>query len=318
MRAEMHIVAILPNVEYNKLPLGHLHQLDSVGISNVVILLNDEEFKKAHTTRFVLFDDTKPRTVIEHYQTQSDRLKIEVINTGTATTEEEKRDFYMNHAKRQYKLNLFLCKESMPGVTEELSAKPAFTETTEYSFVPFFKSVARQRWPLFQSPCSSEQAIKLLQHELNPCLCYKMATFDVLHYQWLFNIFVELINLEIKMDGGKGIESTLELSRLIKAFNENIKDLEHAEKSFDETHKKAYETLEETDVITRWRHKSNVSNRSNLEDNFPKLIGEFIALYDKVAAQENLHNAVKERSEVGIDEDYAHGRTDFKPFSGSV
>lgn len=85
--AEMSTAVILPNVEYTDMPFGHLYQLDTVGISNILILLNEEEFKKAHTTKFVVFEGTEPKTVIDHYQSQSDRLKIKVINTGSAKIE---------------------------------------------------------------------------------------------------------------------------------------------------------------------------------------------------------------------------------------
>lgn len=51
---------------------------------------------------------------------------------------------YLKHAEGQYKLNLFLCKESISGVSEELSAKPPVTETTEYSLIPFFKSTEQK------------------------------------------------------------------------------------------------------------------------------------------------------------------------------
>jgi hypothetical protein len=285
----MKIAIILPNVEYTNIPFGHLYQLDKVGISNIVILLNEDEFKKAHTSKFIVFDHTEPQTVIEHYQSQSDRLKIEVINTGKATTEEEKLDFYLENAEGQYKLNLFLCKESIPGVSEELSAKPPVTVTTEYALIPFFKWTERKKLPLFQSPCSSDQAIKLLQHDLSACFCYKMSKFDLPYYQWLFNIFVELISLKIKLNEGKNAEFLAQLSKLIKDFNKNIIDLEKAEIAFDKTHKKAYATLDEPDAITRWQHDKNVKKKVNLEDNLPKLIGKLVKLYDKLALQENLN-----------------------------
>ncbi|MCL9682525.1 hypothetical protein [Legionella maioricensis] len=294
----MKIAVILSNVEYINIPFGHLHQLDKAGIYNIIILLNEDEFRKAHTTRFVVFDHMEPKTVIEHYQSQSDRLKIEVINTGVATTEEEKLDFYLKQAEGQYKLNLFLCKESMPWVNEELSAKSPVIETTEYSFIPFFKSTVQKKLPLFQSPCSSEQAIKLLEHDLNPCLCYKMAYFDLVHYQWLFNIFVELITLKIKLREGENAEFSPQLSKLIKEFNKNIIDLEKAKITFEKTHKKAYGTLGEPDVITRWQHDKNVKNKMGLEDSFPKLIGKLVKLYGKLTSQENLYTPLSEKEEV--------------------
>ncbi|CEG55989.1 hypothetical protein [Legionella fallonii] len=267
-------------------------------------MLNEGEFQKAHTTKFAVFDHTEPQTIIEHYQSQSDRLKIEVINSGNATTEQEKLDFYVSHAEGQYKLNLFICKESIPGVSEELSAKPPVTETTKYSLIPFFKSTERKKLPLFQSPCSSDQAVKLLQHDLNPCLCYKMANFDVLHYQWLFNIFVELINLKIKLHEGNKDEFLPQLSKLIKDFNKNIIDLEKAGIDFEKTNKKAYKTLDEPGVIRRWQHDKNVKKKESLEDNFPKLIGKLVKLYDKLASQKNL-NLLNEKDDSVSEEDFS-------------
>ncbi|KTD73161.1 hypothetical protein [Legionella tucsonensis] len=300
----MKIAVILPNVELTNIPFGHLHQLDQVGISNIIILLNEDELKKTQATKFVVFDDTEPQTVIEHYQSQSDRLKIEVINTGTATTEQEKLDYYLKHAEGQYKLNLFLYKKSIPWTSNELSAKPPVIETTEYSFIPFFKNTNRKRLPLFQPPCSSEQAIKLLQHDLNPCLCYKMAQFDVLHYQWLFNIFVELISLKIKLHEDKNAKFLSQLNKLIKDFNKNIIDLEKAEIAFEKSHKKAHFTLDEPDIITRWQHDKNVEKRMNLDENLPKLIAKLINLYDKLVSQENL-NLLNKTDEPVIEDELA-------------
>lgn len=131
-----------------------------------------------------------------------------------------------------------------------------------------------------------------------------MANFDVLHYQWLFNIFVELINLKIKLNEGKNAEFLLQLSKLIKDFNKNIIDLEKAEADFEKTHKKAYATLDEADVITRWQHDKNVKKKVNLEDNLPKLIGKLIKLYDKLALQEN-RNLLNEKDEIIAEEDFA-------------
>lgn len=300
----MKIAVILPNVELTNIPFGHLHQLDQVGISNIIILLNEDELKKAQATKFVVFDDTEPQTVIEHYQSQSDRLKIKVINTGTATTEQEKLDYFLKHAEGQYKLNLFLCKKSIHWTSKELSAKPPVIETTEYSFIPFFKNTNRKRLPLFQPPCSSEQAIKLLQHDLNPCLCYKMAQFDVLHYQWLFNIFVELISLKIKLHEDKNAKFLSQLNKLIKDFNKKIIDLEKAEIAFEKSHKKAHFTLDEPDIITRWQHDKNVEKRMNLDENLPKLIAKLINLYDKLVSQENL-NLLNKTDEPVIEDELA-------------
>ncbi|MCW8443795.1 hypothetical protein OQJ05_06995 [Fluoribacter gormanii] len=285
----MKTAVIWSNVEYSNIPFGHLYQLDKVGITNVIILLNDDEFKKAHKTKFVVFDDTEAQTVIEHYQSQSNRLKIEVINTGIASTEEEKLAFYLKkHAKKQYKLHLYLCKETIPWVSEELCAKPAITDTTKYSIIPFFTKNTRRQLPLFEAPSSSEQAIKLLQNNLAPCLCYKLDLFDLLHYQWLFNIFVELISLKIKLHEGKSVEFSLPFNKLVKDFNKNIADLEKAEKNFEITHKKAYSTLNSPDKFTLWQHNKNVKKKEQLENKFPKLIGKLIELYDQLALQENL------------------------------
>ena len=311
----MKMSVILPNVEYTNIPFGHLHQLDQVGISNITILLNDEEFEKAHSSKFEVFDDTEPKTVIEHYQSQSDRFKIEVINTGAASTEEDKLNFYLKHAKGESGLNLFLCHESMPWVSEALSARPQDITTTECSAIPFFKSTERKQFPLFKSPCSQESAVKLLQDDLNPCLCYKLAKFDVLHYQWLFNIFVELSSLEMKWDEKKNAEFFPKFSKIIKQYNENITDLEQAEKAFEKTHKMAYGTLDEPDLITRWRHEKNVTIKDDIENNFPKLIGQLITLYSKM--QENL-NILNNTDMSSMEDDFAHkdfmDRIEGKPF----
>ncbi|BCA95644.1 hypothetical protein TUM19329_20050 [Legionella antarctica] len=303
----MKIAIIFPNVEYTNIPFGHLYQLAKVGISNIIILLNEDEFKKAHTTKFVVFDHTDPQTVIQHYQSHNDQLKIEVINTDKATTVEEKLDFYQRHAEGQYQLNLFLCKESMPGVSVELSAKPPVTNTTEYTCIPFFKRTERNKLPLFQTPCSSDQAIKLLQHDLNPCLCYKMANFDVLHYQWLFNIFVELISLKIKLHEGKGDELLPQLSNLINDFNKNINDLEKTEIDFKKTHKKTYATFDAPDVITRWQHDKNAKKKVNLEDKLPKIIGKLVKLYDKLTLKENI-SLSNEKDEIDIEDNVERKR----------
>lgn len=282
------IAVVLSNVEYHNLPFGHLHQLDKIGISNIYILLNEDEFQKANTNKSVLFDHTEPKTIIEHYQSQSSRLKIQVVNTGAATTEEEKLHFYLENIQEQYALNLFVCNESMPWVNEELSARPPVVETTEYSFIiPFFRSTAPKMMPFFDAPCSSEKVIELLQREINPCFCYKKAHFDVLHYQWLFNIFVEIITLKLNSTGNASSELSQELSKLIKDYNKNIIALEKAEESFEKTHKEAYKTLDEPSAILRWQHARNVKARETLDNNFPKLISQLIKLYGELLVPQN-------------------------------
>lgn len=293
----MKIAVIFANVEYIDLPFGHLYQLDKVGISNIIILLNEDEFEKAHTTRFVVFDHTLPQTVIEHYQSQSDRLKIDIINTGKATSEEEKLDFYLKHAEGQFELNLFLCKGAIDGVNEEISAKPLIRETTEYIHIPFFKSTKRKKVPLFQSPCSSDQTIELLQHEINPCFCYQMSSFDVLHYQWLFNIFVELIHLKIKLHEGKNADFLSQLNKIINNFNKTILHFEKAEMAFEKTNKKAYNTFDKPDLILRLRHEKHVKKKERLEEDFPILVNKLVRLYEKLASLEN-RNLLNEKDEM--------------------
>ncbi|CEK10755.1 hypothetical protein [Legionella hackeliae] len=285
------IAVVLPNVEYHKPPFGHLHQLDKIGISNIYILLNEDEFQKANTDKSILFDNTEPKTIIEHYQSQSSRLKIRVVNTGGATMEEEKLHFYLENTQDQYLLNLFVCKESIPLVNKELSATPPIVETTDYTFIPFFKSTDRKMMPLFDAPCSSAKAIELLQRDSNPCLCYQQSNFDVLHYQWLFNIFVELIAFEL--NSTKNTASSQELSKLIKNYNKNIIALEKAEESFEKTHKEAYRTLDEPGAILRWQHVRNVTARETLDNNFPKLISQLISLYGEVLAPQNSYTPPK-------------------------
>ncbi len=105
----MKIAVVLSNVETVEIPFGHLHQLDEVGLSTIYILLNEEEYQKAQENKFIVFDDSEPKTVIEHYQTQSSRLKFQVINTGKASSEEEKLNFYLNNTPTNHLINLFVC-----------------------------------------------------------------------------------------------------------------------------------------------------------------------------------------------------------------
>lgn len=289
----MRIAAILTGVA-SPIPFGHLYQLDQVGISNIIILLNAEEFKKAQTTKCAIFDNTEPKTIIEHYQSQSSRLQIDIMNTETATTEEEKLNFYLKHAKDQYQLNLFLCKGSVPGLNEEISAKPPATDSFTYSFlVPLYTSTARKKLPHFQSPCSSNQVINLLQQNTIPSFCYKMASFDLLNHQWLFNIFVELISIKIKSHE-KSTELSSELNQIINDFNKNIIALEKAEIIFESTHKKMYSTASAPYTYTQWQHTKNVNYKENLEDNFPKVIRELITLYAKSLSHQNLNDSAND------------------------
>lgn len=156
----MRTAVILPTAK--PIPFGHLHQLDQVGISTIIILLDEAEFTIAKETTFSIFDNTEPKTLIEHYQSQSLQFKIELINTQKATTEEEKLNFYLKHAIEQYQLNLFLCYESMPWVNEELSAKPPSTQLISYSFLnfPIYTSKHDKEFPLSQNSSSSDQTIR--------------------------------------------------------------------------------------------------------------------------------------------------------------
>ncbi|WP_454782402.1 hypothetical protein [Legionella sp. WA2022007384] len=286
----MKTAVIWSNIEYTDIPLGHIHQLDKIGISNHIILLSEHEYEKAHETQFVVFDDTEPQSIIEHYQSQNTHLKIQVLNTGIATTEEEKLNFYLkNYADQQYQLYLYLCKEAIPGASKELSAKPLINGFTKYSLIPFFTKLNRARLPLFQAPCSSDLAIKLMQNNIAPCLCYRIDVFDLLHYQWLFNIFVELISLQIRFHEDKCAPFSVQLNKLINEFNKNILALEKTEHSFETTHKKAYSTFKKPGKLTQWQHGKNVKKKEQLENNFPKLIAKLETLYEQL--QENFNDS---------------------------
>lgn len=291
----MRIRAILTGVA-SPIPFGHLHQLDQVGISNIIILLSAEELKKAYATKFILFDHTEPKTVIEHYQSHNSRSKIEIMNTESAITEEEKLNFYLKHAKDQYQLHLFLCKGSMPYLNEAISTKPPATESYTYSFlVPLYTSTTRKKLPLFQSPCSSNQVVNLLQQNAISCFCYKIAPFDLLNNQWLFNIFVELIGIRIKSHE-KFTELSSKLNHIINDFNQNIIALEKAELNFENTHKKIYSTTSAPYTYTKWQHTKNVTYKENLDDNFSQLICALISLYAKLLPHQSLHDSINDKA----------------------
>lgn len=276
---------------YPDISFRFLDELAEVGINDVVILLNAAEFEKANQTQFIVFD--KPRTIIEHYKNHNKHLKIKVINTKQVTTEQEKLEFYLNRAKGGFDLNLFLCQEAIRGVNEELSAKPLFMEFTELrsAMLPFFSRSTQKQlpFPLFKSPCSSKEAIELLQHQVNPCFCYKTSMFDILYYQWLFNIFVELINLQSSHE-----ETKSQLERIINNFNKNITDFKNAEIDSEKT-LRVYGTSDKASKSTAGQRFKNAEKLKVLEKNFPKLITELIKLYELLSQKD--HHDIKEDPE---------------------
>jgi len=278
------IAIVLTHLEYSDIPFAHLSQLDKIGLVNIYILLDENETKKAEGTKFVVFDYTKPITILEHYQSQSSRLKFKVMNTGKTTTEEEKLYFYLQNVQEHHLMNIILCKQALPWSTDDLRAKPRCntTVTREYPYFSYFNNTEHQIVPSSTKPCSSEKAMALLQRNINPCICYQVGFWDILNYQWIYNIFVELIAFYPN-------EATT-LNTLIKEHNNNAIALNKAQEAFNKTCFNVYKTFDKPNCLLKWTHENNRRSRDDLEINSLKIINELIQLHNEVALKEQNAN----------------------------
>lgn len=269
------MAAVFSYVDYVNMPLAYLYQLQKIGIFNIYIILNEDEFKKAQSNKFILFDHSEPKTIIEHYQSQSSDLTIRVINSGKASTEEEKLAFYLENAKETHLLNLFLTNEALPWVNKSFHSDVPHIEVT--TFLNFFEQENRIINIPFQLEMPSAQELELLQHPSNPIICFQRDTFDIGNYQWLFKIFSGLINLRMQTESNIDFSETkAKLDMLITSYKENIDELKKCEELFEVTHKKLYV---ENDNSVQKTHQRNVENRDKCLKKFPQIINELIDTY---------------------------------------
>lgn len=294
--AEEHnqIAIVFSHIEYVNIPFGHLHQLEKAGILNIYLLLSDAELKEAEQRKFRVFDYMVPQTILEHYKSFSDHLKIHVMNTEEATTEEEKLFFYLDNVQQQYDLNIFLCKEEMQWTSDNSRAKPPHIEITRYRFIPFVEKKYRDTPALSEGHSFSDEAVKLLHRDANPCFCHQLGLFDVSNYQWLFNIFVELIKVKISSAQGELHEDLRKkLKNLIKEYNVNIISVEKAEASFNKAHhkarKKSFKTSDGMGFFLTSKDKENAIKKEQLKESFPEIIKQLIYMYNEIILQERAY-----------------------------
>ncbi len=283
------MACIISEVEIGKLtPNELLNQLDEIGILDVYVLLNSNEYLLAQTKRWQPFDDYPLLTFLEQCQLhrKDSRLKFHLVNTGSTSTEEEKLNYYLKNVNEQYLMNLFLCKNPIPWVTQELSTKLDVVVKTQIYYLPFI-SFETRNLPSLEKSRSSKKAIELLQRPVNPCLCFqKDSLIDHYHYRWLFNIFIELVTLEIEKKGAKNSVKVKErMNKLIQDYAENIKNLERAEKKFIKTHKAFYRESKEPSYWTKKQYKNSVLKKERYERKFTEIIIEMANIYQKIALQ---------------------------------
>lgn len=283
----MKLSIVLPKVEDRNVPFGHLRQLSEVGIYDIYILLNNAAYKQVHEKKFRLFDGFEPQTIIGHYKSYNPKFNVVAINTGDAITEEDKLTFFLEHVNKEHDLNIFLGEELTPWVSEDLSAK--FPEVIEKSLCirkfAFYKGASHQKLPLFDAPCSSEPAKALLARTSNPTICYKMSYWDLQYHQWLFNVFVELITLEISRYGHKYGEFAGKFEKLITDYNRFIAEFDKAERDYEKSHKAIYprgKNLHANSKSLQKRHEKNVKRRNTIDRSFPEVIKELIELFGEI------------------------------------
>lgn len=273
---QSRIAIVLTHLEYNDIPFGHLWQLDETKLVNIYILLSEDEIQEAQNKKFKVFGDEK--NILAHYQSQSDRLKFTVMNTGKATTEEEKIIFYLDNVQEHNLVNIILCKESLPWSSNKLRAQPRNFSTTK---LPFFNYTVHQSMPSSLQSCSSEKELELFHRTINPCICYQVGFWDILNYQWLFNIFVELTTLKINSD-----ENTHDLVTIIQEHNRNAINLNKAENACDKTCHKVHKTFDKPGYLLQYTHANNTKKRDDLEINSLKIINKLIQLYQDVTLKQ--------------------------------
>lgn len=287
------IAAVFTEVNYEEIPFERLNQLEKAGILNIYLVLSDEEFKLAQQQKIRLFDYDEPKTILEHYEShhENSRLIFHVMNSGNAKTEKEKLDFYLNNVQEQYLTNLFICKDHLDSVDPDLRTIPPTYRDVVVEIPYLFFSLTSYHQPASKKDFSKEKENQLLLREENPCLCFQTGLFDLVNYQWLFNIFTHLIALRIENEqGDHAVKIQRDLKNIFRTYYKNMDNLEDAEKNFIAKHKKVFGTLEQSHVwgLTKQQYQKTVENRAFFEARFPKIITDLIELYEKVT-REQIH-----------------------------
>lgn len=304
-------------------PISMLNQLERIGIVDIYVVLNHEEYLQAPNQRWQYLDDFNLMTGLEHYQSHSNnsQLKFHIIDAANAHTEEEKLQYYLNHLQKNYLMNLFVSQNSLPWVSEKLrsSLKLTVPDSVQLTFFPFI-SFDKRTLPSLEHSRSSEKAMELLERKENPCLCFQEdKNLDCYHYQWLFNIFVELVTHELKQLDSKQTPKQVSqmkqrMNELIQAFVQNITHLEKAEKDFNKIHAH-YRGVKAKDtslsrLATRRMNKRN-KNRDFYAEKFPEIIIAMASIYQHLAKQRQEMNKVN-----GSVDSYTNMTTQAPPNTG--
>lgn len=278
--SEWRIAVVFPyaSIEY----FGHLYQLQELGLVNVYILLNEHEYNLAYTKRSTIFDFEDPKTIVEHYASTVPDIRFQFINTGCASDESAKLDFYIHRVKPDVLMSLYIKEKSCPLTSDALRAKPPQTTVTTYTYLPFLSFTKREIYDLGNPSVLTDAAQALVHDAKTPCLCYQRAFFDILNYQWLYNIFIELTKL-------CELNTMAQLDVLVDTYKQTVIDLERAEKAFNDSARHRYARLEEPGYWLQYQYQKARDKRDLLESRLKETVSKIIELYiDSALLEKNV------------------------------
>jgi hypothetical protein len=295
-KEEDHFSASVVFSHFEKLPpYRMLQEIEEVGIRDIYILLNQEEYEHAMEDKYQLLDNSEPLTFLGHYQSFSDKqlVQFHVIKTGDTKNDQEKLQYFIENNTDKYTVNIFVTyQKSFPWVTPELRTQVLGLKknATQYQF--FKKSVfEKERWShevYEMQPKSSDKALELLNRKDNPCYCHERnQDCDALYYQWLFNIFSELALQALPKAEERGSFSNHAEERireLVKNYYQNIFDVEKINKKFEQLHRIVYPTDIEKYFKTK-EHKKYpqfqkiIAKREAVEHRFIEIIKGLMDVY---------------------------------------
>lgn len=274
-------------------PDTRLQQLDKVGIHTVYILVSHDELTNAKNNKYKLFDGDEDMTIIDYYHSylpkSEKQISFKIIDTKDITSEQDKIDYFLQNTNDDNLINLCFCNEStLPWINEKFSSSaiPLHAKQTSVEFLGYtLYENTEFDLPETDQRRSPIAADELLQRDTNPTLCYPRSMWDIVNYQALFNCFVELMTVQLNNDHHQDTTSAkYELENLINRYANNLKQLETANKTYEEAHKHYWRNTDGNEPNTSYKHsyQQALEQKTKAELAFPTLIKEMISTYTRL------------------------------------